>query len=127
MATDVIDTLSYPEQSSSRGRCTAHELNAEQRQQLAVQVLARTESVTDLAGRHQVSRQFLYRQATQGAQALAQAFAPQAKDEEVLFYLPVTKAWLRQVVLGLVARVSQLISGRDHLLSGPARLPPVAG
>jgi hypothetical protein len=33
---------------------------------------------------------------------LAQAFAPQAKDEEVLFYLPVTKAWLRQVVLGLV-------------------------
>jgi hypothetical protein len=33
---------------------------------------------------------------------LVQAFAPQAKDEAVLFYLPVTKAWLRQVVLGLV-------------------------
>jgi hypothetical protein len=64
--------------------------------------LARTESVTELAERHQVSRPFLYQQATKGAQALAQAFAPQAKDEEVLFYLPVTKAWLRQVVLGLV-------------------------
>lgn len=102
MATDVIDTPSYPHRSSAPDRCAAHALNAEQRQHLALQVLARTESVTELAGRHQVSRQFLYQQATQGAQALAQAFAPQAKDEEVLFYLPVTKAWLRQVVLGLV-------------------------
>jgi hypothetical protein len=41
-------------------------------------------------------------QAAKGAQALAQAFVPSARDEEVLFYLPVTKAWLRQVVLGLV-------------------------
>ena len=86
MATDVIDTPSYPDRSSSPVRCAAHELNAEQRQHLTLQVLARTESVTELAGRHQVSRQFLYQQATQGAQALAQAFAPQAKDEEVLFY-----------------------------------------
>jgi hypothetical protein len=69
---------------------------------MAVQVLARTESVTELAGRHQVSRRFVSQQAAKGAQALTQAFAPQAKDEEVLFYLPVTKAWLRQVVLGLV-------------------------
>ena len=69
---------------------------------MAVHVLARTESVTELAERHQVSRRFVSQQAAKGAQALAQAFAPQAKDEEVLFYLPVTKAWLRQVVLGLV-------------------------
>lgn len=102
MATDIIDTPSYPDRSSAPGRCAAQELNAEQRQQLAVQVLARTESVTELAGRHQVSRRFVYQQAAKGAQALAQAFVPSARDEEVLFYLPVTKAWLRQVVLGLV-------------------------
>jgi len=102
MATDIIDTPSYPDRSSAPGRCAAHELNAEQRQQMAVHVLARTESVTELAERHQVSRRFVSQQAAKGAQALAQAFAPQAKDEEVLFYLPVTKAWLRQVVLGLV-------------------------
>ena len=35
-------------------------------------------------------------------EALTQAFDPQPKDEEVLFYLPVTKAWLRQLVLALV-------------------------
>lgn len=102
MATDIIDTPSHPDRSSAPGRCAAQELNAEQRQQLAVQALACTESVTELAGRHQVSRRFVSQQAAKGAQALAQAFASQAKDEEVLFYLPVTKAWLRQVVLGLV-------------------------
>ena len=32
----------------------------------------------------------------------SQAFHPQVKDEDVLFYLPVTKAWLRQLVLALV-------------------------
>ena len=102
MATDVIDTPSYPDRSSAPDCCAAHELNDEKRQHLALQVLARTESVTELAERHQVSRRFVSQQAAKGAQALAQAFAPQAKDEEVLFYLPVTKAWLRQVVLGLV-------------------------
>jgi hypothetical protein len=78
-------------------------LAGEQRQQLALQVLARTEPVTKLSTRHQVSRKFLYQQADKGEQALTQAFqSPPANDEEVLFYLPVTRAWLRQVVLALV-------------------------
>ncbi|HSR51655.1 MAG TPA: hypothetical protein VLV83_12570 [Acidobacteriota bacterium] len=49
-----------------------------------------------------MSRKFVYQQAAQGAQALEQAFASPANDDDVLFYLPVTKAWLRQVVLGLI-------------------------
>lgn len=102
MATIGIDTPSCPDRSSSPVPCAAHELNAEQRQQIAVQVLARTEPVIELAEHHQVSRRFIYQQAAKGAQGLAQVFAPQAKNEEVLFYLPVTKAWLRQVVLELV-------------------------
>jgi hypothetical protein len=44
----------------------------------------------------------LYQQADIADDALAQAFKPQPKDQEVLFYLPVTKAWLRQLVLALV-------------------------
>jgi len=45
MATDVIDTLSYPDRSSTPSRCAAHEPNAEQRQHRALQVLAHTEPV----------------------------------------------------------------------------------
>ena len=67
MATDVIDTPSYPDRSSAPGRCAAHTLNAEQRPPLAVHVLAHTESVTELAGRHPVSRRFVYQQAAKGA------------------------------------------------------------
>ena len=102
MATHLSNTLLPGDSSIAAVTCTAHELNAEQRQQLALQALAGQEPITELAERHQVSRKFVYQQAAQGAQALEQAFASPAKDTEVLFYLPVTKAWLRQVVLGLI-------------------------
>ncbi len=103
MATQVTDTLSQPDSSTVRVGWAAHALDGEQRQQLAVQVLARTEPVTELAERHQVSRKFLYQQADKGEQALEQVFqSPSPSDEEVWFYLPVTRAWLRQVVLGLL-------------------------
>ncbi len=83
--------------------CAARALDGEQRRQLALQGLARTEPVTELAERHQGSRKLLYQPADKGAPALEQAFQPPtAGDDEVLCYLPVTKAWRRQVVLGLV-------------------------
>jgi hypothetical protein len=73
-----------------------------QRQDLAVQVLAGAETVSELARQHEVSRKFLYQQAHTAERALSQAFAPTPKPDEVLFYLPVTKAWLRQLILALV-------------------------
>ncbi len=80
----------------------AQSLLPAQRQELAIQVLAGAQPVAQLARQHEVSRKFLYQQAHLAEEALAQAFHPQPKDEEVLFYLPVTKAWLRQLVLALV-------------------------
>ena len=44
----------------------------------------------------------LYRQADKGEQALTQMFSPPPSAEKVLFYLPVTKAWLQQGVLAVV-------------------------
>jgi hypothetical protein len=103
MATQESNTLCTGASSTVAVGCTARALDGQQRQQLAVQVLARTAPVTKLAKGHGVSRKFVYHQADKGTQALAQAFqSPPSNDEEVLFYLPVTRAWLRQVVLGLV-------------------------
>lgn len=84
--------------------CAAKALPAEQRQRLALGALAGTESVTRLAEQVQVSRKFIYQQAVKAQQALDHAFAPEppAPAERVLFSLPVTKAWLEQLVLGLV-------------------------
>jgi hypothetical protein len=73
-----------------------------QRRQLALEALAGSETVSGLAGRHAVSRKFVYRQAAKAEEALDAAFSPaDCDDEKVLFHLPVTKAWLRQLILGL--------------------------
>jgi hypothetical protein len=103
MATQEFNSLPTSNLSTGSSNCCAHALDSEQRQQLAIQALLRTESITTLAERHGVSRKFVYHQADKGSQALNEVFqAPPLADDEVLFYLPITRAWLRQVVLGLV-------------------------
>ena len=73
-----------------------------QRRQLALEVLAGAETVSRLAGQHEVSRKFVYQQAAKADEALDAAFSPADRDDQkVLFHLPATKAWLRQLILGL--------------------------
>jgi hypothetical protein len=93
-ADPVPATISIP--------CPAQQLPPQQRQDLALQVLAGSLPVAQLARRHQVSRKFLYRQADTAHLALQRAFDPPRLEEPVLFHLPVTKSWLHQLVLALV-------------------------
>lgn len=71
------------------------------RKDLAIQVLAGSETVCDLAARHGVSRKFVYQQTHKARTALDDAFSSTTPDEEVLFELAVTKTWLRQVIVAL--------------------------
>ena len=71
------------------------------RKDLAIQALAGSETVCDLAARHGVSRKFVYQQAHKASAALDEAFSPVVRDDEVLFELAVTGAWWRQVIVGL--------------------------
>lgn len=83
--------------------CPAKALPPFLRMQIGVQALARTVAISDLAVEHGVSRKFVSRQADTAQTALGAAFAPAPDDDEkVLFQLPVTKSWLRQMVLGLI-------------------------
>ena len=83
--------------------CPANGLDPQQRQRLAVEALAGSQPLSHLAHAHDVSRQFVYQQAGKAQQALDRAFAPQAdEDPQILFTIPVTKALLRQIVLGLI-------------------------
>jgi hypothetical protein len=79
----------------------AQRLNPDQRQRLALDVLAGSQPVTALADQHDVSRKFVYQQADKAQRALDQAFSPATKDQRILFSIPVTKPLLRQMVLGL--------------------------
>ena len=81
--------------------CPAKALGPSQRLTLGLHALAGTQTISGLADDFDVSRKFVYQQAATARAALDDAFAPVAADDQVLFYLPVTKNWLEQVFLGL--------------------------
>jgi hypothetical protein len=84
-----------------RGVGAAARLPESECSDLAIQALARSETVSDLAARHRVSHKFVYQHTHKASAALDDAFSLAAPDDEVLFELAVTKAWLRQVIVGL--------------------------
>jgi len=84
-----------------RGHGAAVRLPERDRKDLAIQALTRSETISDLAARHGVSRKFISQQAHKARAALDDAFSSGAPDNEVRFELAVTKAWLRQVIVAL--------------------------
>jgi hypothetical protein len=86
------------------------------RQQLALDALAGV-PVSRIAAHQQVSRKFVYQQLHQAQDALENAFAPPPTDPSgLLFWLPVTKPWLRQLVLGLTLICHSSVRGVCELL-----------
>jgi hypothetical protein len=95
----------------------AHALSPKTRQQLALDALA-GQPITLLALQYAVSRKFIYQQLRIAHAALDQAFAPTPHDQEpILFYLPVTRSWLRQLVLALVLICHSSLRGVVQLLA----------
>ena len=94
----------------------AKAMESRQRQELALQALAGAETISGLAQQHEVSRKFIYRQAGKAEEALQEAFSPaEPSENRMLFYLPVTKAWLRQMVLGLTLICHSSVRGVGEL------------
>jgi hypothetical protein len=97
--------------------CPAHRLTPAQRRQLALDAFA-GQPISFLAQQHQVSRKFVYQQLDIAHDALEQAFAPVPDEtEKVLFYLPVTRSWIRQLVLALVLICHCSLRGVVELLA----------
>src|SRR6266550_2362555 len=96
--------------------CPAKALPPSQRLQIGLRSLAKTETVTELADTFDVSRKFVYQQSAIADRALDDAFTPEPADDQVLFYLPVTKPWLRQLMLGLVLICHSPLRGVVELL-----------
>jgi hypothetical protein len=101
MVTQIVGTIASKARFFPPNTSVAARLGPAARKELSLRVLGRTESVTGLAQSHGVSRKFLYQQAAKASDAIDEAFEPSAKNNQVLFYLPVTKNWLRQFVLAL--------------------------
>jgi hypothetical protein len=80
----------------------AANLKPEQRKKLFIEMQSSEQSVTALANREGVSRKFLYQQQEKGNQALEKEFNQPKEDSEVLYWIPVTKKWIVQVILALI-------------------------
>jgi len=80
----------------------AKQIDRVTRQQIGVSALAGKEKITNLSRQHGTSRKFVYEQKKKASAAIDDAFADKVDDSEVLFYIPVTKAWLQQVALSLI-------------------------
>jgi len=85
------------------------------RQQLALDALAGV-PISQIAADNDVSRKFVYRQLHRAHQGLDLAFDPPQSPQDLLFWLPVTRPWLRQLVLGLVLTCHSSLRGVRELL-----------
>src|SRR5262249_4871060 len=104
--TDMCIQLTTPAAAEQQqfGRLSAAKLlGPQERQALAVEALAGTQAISQLAEDRDVSRKFVYQQAEKAEQALQEVFAPDAPtDDKVLFTIPVTKRWLRRFILAVL-------------------------
>jgi hypothetical protein len=92
-------------------------LTPAQRRQLALHALAGV-PISQLADQYHVSRKFIYQQLDIAHDAVRQAFAAVPDEaEKVLFYLPITRSWIRQFVLALVLICHSPLRGVVELLS----------
>jgi hypothetical protein len=112
------NTQAFPTEPTGGGRLGPHERKA-----LSVEALGGSEPVSRLARRHRVSRKFIYQQAAKATDALDAAFATPGNDDHVLFDLPVTKNWLRQLVLAEVLICHSSFRGVGELFSAVLDLP----
>jgi hypothetical protein len=99
---DYSKSLVISEQQMNQASSRAAGLEPPYRQQIALKVLTRPEPISTLAEKEGVSRKFLYKQGDIAQDALRIAFEKPKENEDVLFYLPVTKKWLSQLILALI-------------------------
>src|SRR3954465_15962163 len=102
-------------------------LSESDRKDLAIQALAGSATVSDLAARHGMSRKFVYQQTHKARAALDDAFSPATPDEAVLFELAVTKTWLRQVIVALTLICRSSYRGVIEFLRDLLGLPVSVG
>lgn len=117
MVQQIIDQSSCGSSSFGPASCVAAQMGPPQRRDLSLEALRRCEPLTQLAAQHGVSRKFVYQQMAQATAAVDQAFQPAGVSEsKVLFYLPVTKEWLRQLILSLTLICHSSFRGVQELL-----------
>lgn len=89
--------------NSSKVSNSASTLSPQERKQLAIQAIAKTSTISEIASSVDTSRKFIYAQKYKAEVALEKAFVPNTdSDDAVLFQLAITKDWIHQFILGIL-------------------------
>lgn len=98
--------------NSSKVLNSASTLHFQERKRLAIEAITGLSTITKLAHDADTSRKFIYAQKQKAKTALNNAFSARADEkEQVLFYIPVTKSWLRQLIIALILICRSSYSG----------------
>lgn len=87
---------------STQDNTSVQKIDSVTRQRIGISALAGKESISHLSRQYGTSRKFIYTQKEKVSSTLDDAFSEKEKASEVLFYIPVSKKWLQQVVLSLI-------------------------
>lgn len=89
--------VDFPSHATTSSR--ARGLEPRKRFDLAMEALTRTEAITALAAQAGVSRKFVYTQMRHAETAVASAFLDETVPEGFLGWLPVTRSWVRRLIV----------------------------
>ena len=91
-------------------------MNIKQKKAVALQALRQAQMITSIAKENNISRKFVYQQKDKAIQAIDGVFKePETGKEKILFYLPVTKSWLIQLVICLLLHCRSSFRGVTKL------------
>ena len=93
----------------------AHQLDSLRRQDLALKIIKNEEPVSDIARTNNVSRKFLYQQKDKAIAGIHSKFN-QSDDSDVIFYLPITKAWIISFIMCLLLHCRSSFRGLQKIL-----------
>jgi len=133
MPTDFIGTPVHSLEpvltgNTPQARATAaHKLGGPQRLGLALEALKRDRPMADLAARHGVSRKFIYQQQDRAQAVLQDAFEPDSLPEGFLGWLPVTRPWLKRVMLSAALNCHGSVRGICEHVEAITRRPVSEG
>lgn len=88
----------------------------QQKKEIGIQAFTKRSTITEIANQNNTSRQFIYKQKNKITDAANEAFEENDPNEKILFYLPVTRAWLAQLVLCLLLHCRASFRGVQQVI-----------
>jgi hypothetical protein len=102
------------------GQCAAKQMDGSAKASLALETLKRSTPIKALVKTYNVSRQFIHKQKSKAVGAINKVFSDlgvKSDDEKTLFNIPVTKSWIKQLIVALTLNCRSSFRGIQKTLS----------